>query len=106
MRAGQLRYRVEIQLNTPIANSYGEKEPVWKTVAVRRADVVDGKGREILRANQVLADLPVTVLMRGGGCPQLTPEHRIKFGDRILNIEAVQTVDRNREVILHCREPK
>lgn len=103
MRAGRLKHRGDLQSATETEDAYGEQAQVWATYATRWMAIEPLGGREILDGQQIKADLTHRVLMRGG----ITVEHkhRIKFGDRILNIEHIR--DRNEvgaELELLCIE--
>lgn len=111
VQAGRLRHRVSIQARqgTGTQDAYGQTTNTtdpWVTVATRWADVRPLEGTEKFVATQSVQVSPevffrVTMRYYAG----LTPQHRLLFGSRVLEIEAVLNVDeRNHRMDLACRE--
>src|SRR5262245_25521704 len=93
MQAGELRHRVTIQQATESQNSVGEAVKTWTTVTTGWAGVSPLRGREYLEAMQTKSSVDTRITMRKNAYPNLTPKHRILFGSRVFDIEAVIDVD-------------
>ena len=93
MQAGQLRHRVTIQQASESQNSVGEAVKSWASVATVWARVNPLRGTEYLAAMQAKATVDTRITMRKNAFPGLTPKHRIVFGARVFDIEAVIDVD-------------
>jgi len=104
MRAGKLRHRITLQRNNPTRNFIGDPVPHWEDYATVDAEVCPLKGREFFDAQQVNAELTTRVRLRW--LPGVKAEHRVKFNDRILEIASppINVDERNRELVLMCRE--
>jgi len=63
------------------------------------------RGRELFLAQQVNAEITSKVTIRYYGTTTVTPEHRVYFGARILEIITVINPDeRNESLELLCKE--
>ena len=103
MQAGKLRHHLEVQAATETRDAHGGVTRDWRTVDMRWAAVEPLTGRELFEAQQVQGRATVRVRMRPYG--DLTPSHRLKFGDRVLNIDSIQNIDeRDREMEVLCVE--
>lgn len=103
MRAGRLRHRVTLQSftttydewNTPI-QSWEDFATVWGAVEPLR-----GQERFLSQQRQASTDIRVVIRYLAG----VTPEMRVKFGDRILAVkEIINPDERNKELHLMCEE--
>ncbi len=104
MRAGRLRKRVAVQSLSETENGFGQKTKTWSTSETRWAFIEPLSGRELEKARAVRSDVTHRVTMRAGGLT-VTPEQRLLFGSRILNIASItNTEERNRELIFMCTE--
>ena len=102
MRAGELRHRVQLQVSSE-QNSRGNTTKVWGTEDAIWAAVEPLSGRELIEAQEVVADATHRVTIRY--LADVTPRKRFLFGTRELYIESVQNIDeRNRELVLTCVE--
>jgi SPP1 family predicted phage head-tail adaptor len=105
MRAGKLRHLIMIQKLTepePLSD-IGEIEPDWQDFVSRYASINPLVGREYWSARQVNAEITGKINIRY--VSGITPKMRVKFGDRIFNIEAIINVEeRNRELVLLVSE--
>ncbi|HDZ39249.1 MAG TPA: head-tail adaptor protein [Marinobacter sp.] len=102
MQAGQLRHRVEVQASSE-ANSRGNTTKTWTTEVTIWAGIEPLSGRELIEAQEVVADATHRVKIRY--LADVTPKKRFLFGTRELYIESVQNIDeRNRELVLTCVE--
>jgi len=103
MNAGKLRHRVTIQQLVATDDGYGGITETWQDVATVWAAVEPLRGTERYRAQQVQAELSHKVTIRYR--PGIKPDMRLKYGDRILEIEAVIDVEeRHRWLELLCSE--
>ena len=104
MNSGQLRHRIIIQVATEVqAATTGEVTKTWATWQTVWASIEPISGREYWQAQQTHAEL--THKLRIRYLPSLTVRHRVLFGTRVLEINAVQNLDeRNIEMVLLCRE--
>jgi SPP1 family predicted phage head-tail adaptor len=109
--AGKMRHRVQVQARqgTGTQDTFGQTTNVtdpWVTVATRWAEVRPVSGVEKFIATQsvqVSPEVQFAVTMRY--CAGLTPQHRLMFNGRVLEIEAVLNVDEiNHRMDLVCRE--
>jgi SPP1 family predicted phage head-tail adaptor len=106
MKSGKLRHRVEIQAPATTENAKGETVKSWQTVDVVWASVepVPSNRRfsEAFVALQVVAHITHTITMRFW---PITPAHRIKFGNRIFNIDTpTNPEERNIQMVILARE--
>jgi len=108
MKAGKLRHRIELQSNAPTQDSYGEPIASWTTDDTVWASIEPLSGRELLRAQEVHAEVTTRIRVRypgALGASTLTADDRIKHGARIFEIAAVINPDeRDRELELLCVE--
>lgn len=85
--AGKRRQRLAVQANTPTLAGDGSAVDAWATVFSRWAQVLTIRGNEGQKGFQRRAD--VTHVVRFGYDPDtanITTQHRINWGGRILNI--------------------
>lgn len=102
MRAGTLRHTVTIQQKSSVQDSFGALINLWTDVASVPAAVQPLRGMERSAAKQTQADADIKVIMRYR--TGITTTNRIKFGDRLLDIEAVVNIDeRNRTLEILCK---
>jgi len=103
MRPGQLRHRISIQTNTPTTNDFNEEVEGWSTDATTWASIEPMSGKELVNAQQVVANITHKIIIRFRS--GIAPQQRILFGSRIFNIESViNPEERNRELQLLCTE--
>ena len=103
MNAGKLRHRVTIQKLEEVDDGYGGIEEKWQDMITVWAVVEPLRGNERYTAQQVQAELTHKVTIRYK--PGIKPDMRLKYGDRILEIEAVIDVEeRHRWLELLCSE--
>lgn len=94
---------MSIQSATETRNGYGEAVKTWSTVTTVWASVEPLRGRELFDAEQVQSEISHRVRVRYSG--SVTPQNRLLFGSRVLEIQAVINVnERNREMQLMCKE--
>lgn len=103
MRAGTLHNRIEIQARNAVEDAVGGERGEWATVLTTDAYINPLSGREFLVAHGMQADTTHEITMRYWA--PLTAKHRIKYGDRIFNIDQVLNDDeRNTSMTLRCIE--
>lgn len=105
MQAGPLRHRITIQQAVESQNTVGEAVRSWANKATVWARVAPLRGSEYLAAMQTKANVDTRILMRKNAFPNLSPKHRILFGARIFDIEAVIDVDGSGDAMeVSCKE--
>ena len=103
MRAGQLRHRLELQENTPTRNAVGEEVAVWSTIERFYGSIEPLSGREFLNAQASAAEMSHRIRRRYKA--GITPDHRIRFGERLFDINVVINIDeRSRELEILVKE--
>jgi len=103
MRAGKLRHRIAIQQETATQDIYGAEVKTWTTKKELWAEIDPPKSREFFATGQTQAEVTTRVRIRY--LPNVTPNMRIKFGTRYLNINSIINPDeRNKELIMMCNE--
>lgn len=105
MRAGRLRFRVEVQEPTEARNTVGEVTTTWTTRETVYAAVDPLRGEERMTMQQVKPTVDTKITMRGNAATYLTPKHRLKYGDRVFDIDSI--IDMNSRGIvreIHCKE--
>ena len=103
MRAGSMRHRIRIEAPTETQRPDGSVIRIWHTFLSAWASIEPLTGREHFAAEREQADVSHRIRMRFA--PGITHKMRISFASRIFEIESVINVgERNRELILMCRE--
>lgn len=103
MLAGILRHRVAIQSKTVVQNDYGEETVVWTDERSVWASIEPLRGREYIEAKTLQATVDHRIRMRY--LADLTPVKRIRYGERVFEIESVIHVREARiETQAMCRE--
>lgn len=107
MRAGKMPHRIKIQADTPTRDVLGAETSAWATIAGGNcwARIEPLSGQERWVAQQVNAESTLKVTMRYDSA--LTEQHRILFGSRVLQINAISNTDEmNKELVVMCSEEK
>ena len=95
---------MKVQASTDARSDYGDITETWATTKTRWCEVIDTRGREFQQAAATQSDM--THLLRMRYTPGITSENRLELGDRTLNIlSVVNTGDRNKELLISCKEP-
>ena len=104
MRARAYRHTVDVQTITEsTANAYGETTKTWATVETVQAAITPLSGNELLIAKQ--ASERVTHRVEMHYTSTVVPRARLKYGDRVLNVESVlNTEERDRQLVVMCSE--
>ncbi len=103
MRIGELRQRITLQQKTVTRDSYGAEVISWTDVATVYAFVQPLQGREFFESQRINAEITakITIRFRAG----IRPFDRIKYGDRLFDIQSVINPDeRRRELQLMVKE--
>ena len=102
MRAGLLRHRLQIQAVSGTPDTFGEQTPVWTTIATVWGEVKPLMGKERFTAQQVQAEVTHSITVRH--C-EISPAHRIKFGDRLFGIlEVLRPSERQISLTIMAKE--
>jgi SPP1 family predicted phage head-tail adaptor len=105
MRAGLLRHRITIQVDTPTQDDYGEPIASWGTFATRWAAVEPVSGRETVMAGDQQVEASGGVRVRLRRLDGVSVKHRISWDSRLFDIESVVNDPTNaRWQVLYCRE--
>ena len=103
MRAGKLRHRITIQEYTTAANDFGEMVKTWATYVTVWGLIKPLTGDEKFTADQTTPGLSHEIRIRYKS--GITPDMQLRFDGRTFGIVSVINIDeRNREMILMCRE--
>lgn len=111
MNPGDLRHRVEIQVNTPGVDANGGEVASWATSTTVWASVQTLTGGKLEIARQIDAQASVEVKMRycgsGGSANVQVFTNRLLFGTRILEpILVVNENERNIMLQVLCKEKR
>jgi len=99
-----MRHRVKVQTSTDTRNAHGGIDESWATGKTRWCEVVDTRGREFQQSAATQSDM--THLLRMRYTPGITSENRFELDGRTLNIlSVVNTGERNKEILVACKEP-
>lgn len=105
MEAGKLRKRVSLQRPSTTFDAHGQEIVTYLTYMTVWASVVPLTGRERVLGEQIKSDVTVQVTIRH--VKGVAAKHRVLFGERVLEIDApLNTDERNRQLVLLCREVK
>jgi SPP1 family predicted phage head-tail adaptor len=100
---GEFRQIVTFQKKSGVKNSYGEIDNTWSDVIKTRAGIYPVSGKEFFAADTVNSEVSHKVNMRY--VPGITPDMRIKFGERLFRIiSVINFQEKNVELQLLCEE--
>jgi len=103
MKIGKLRNKITIQKPIETTNDEGEIIQTWEEFATVWAEINPLIGREYWASKQTTSE--VTGKIRIRYIAGITPKMRVKFGERIFNIEGLINPDeKNIEIILFVNE--
>ena len=110
MRAGDLRHRVIVQVNTPSFDPNGGNVDSWATDTTVWASVQTLTGKKLEIARQIDSEATTQVRMRycgTDGVPDVTVDNRLLFGARILQIVyVINENERNVMLQILCKEKR
>jgi len=99
------RIVIEKDARTMPPDDYGNVTPVYEPWITRWARIEYLGGDEQVAAGQVLAERRHRITMPADYyTEQITPEMRVRLGERVLNITAVEHLKEQQIVVLHTRE--
>ncbi|WNF31640.1 phage head closure protein [Aeribacillus composti] len=102
---GEYRHIITIQQKTKIQNDYGEEIEDWVDLVTTRAGIYPISGKEFFAAETVNSEVTHKVNMRYIPNKHISPDMRVKFGDRYFHIESVINFqEKNVELQLMCKE--
>lgn len=102
---GEYRHIITIQKKTDIQNEYGEEIEEWADVVTTRAGLYPISGKEFFAAETINSEVTHKVNIRYIPNKVITPDMRVKFGDRTFHINSVINFqERNVELQLMCKE--
>ena len=112
MRAGQLRKRLTIQMQSITVDSYGERDVVWRDDKEVWGSIKPIRGMEYHSAHQIESAVTHRIEIRYttlSDDTRITPNNRVKYtdaqGDRFFNIQSViNPEERNIFLQLMCIE--
>ncbi len=87
MRIGKMYFRVEIQERTTTQDTFGDALQTWATIATVWGSDEQTGGSEPQQGDQQRAARTGVVGIRRRF--DVTPRHRLKIGERVLNIDSV-----------------
>jgi len=102
VRAGKLRHRIDIEQAAETGD--GSPNPEYSSLVTGLpAEVMETTGGETIRGRQVEANIRAVIEIRYRS--DITPDMRVKYGSRYLNIvSVVDPTGRRRKTILTCSE--
>lgn len=110
MKIGNLRHRVEIQVDTPSRDPNQGIVHSWATTSTVWASVQTLTGKKLEIARQIDGEATVEVRMRycgSGGSANVTIDNRLLFGTRELEpILVVNENERNIMLLIQCKEKR
>ena len=103
MRAGKLRHRIAIQVNTGVTNAIGEIVPAWTTTATVWGSLEPLSGRELLMAQEISPESTFRSRMRYTA--EAIPSRRLLWSGRAFDINHVANFEeKDVELKLLCSE--
>jgi len=93
MKVGPMRYRIEIQSYLSVQDNEGFETKQWQTIHTVWADLTPASGNEYFKANRETVSVTAKIYIRY--LPKITPKMRIKYRERVFNIESVLGEKRN-----------
>lgn len=103
MQIGKLRYKITIENVTETISDIGETVEEWIEFATVWAEITPLRGREYWASKQTTSEITGKIRIRY--LTNITSKMRVKFGERIFDIEAVlNTNERKIETILLVSE--
>lgn len=103
MNPGNLRHRITLQTLNKTEDGTGGYLENWSDVVTVWAQVQPLNGTERYNWSQISNDIAYRVTIRYR--PNITPDMRVKYGNKIFQIESIIDVDeRHTELQLLCSE--
>jgi len=103
MRAGSLRKRVELQSQATTKDAIGGSVGAWSTVSTVWAGIRPLRGQERFSNNKESAEVSHEIKIRYYA--GLTTAHRIKYGARLFDIQAILNIqERDADMLIMAVE--
>lgn len=103
MDIGRLKHRITFQKLQQTKNEYGEMLNEWLDFKTVWAEIKPVSGRQFFSAKQINSEISHTVYMRYN--PQILPNMRIKYNNRIFDVLYVMNVDEGNSLLqIYCKE--
>ncbi len=103
MNPGKMRHKIELQQRKMEQDSHGEQVDTWTTQRTVFAGIETVRGREFEQGEALQSEVTHKVTVRYDAT--LTPDMRIKYGDRYFQIlHRINKNERDRQYELMCRE--
>lgn len=96
---GALRHRVQLEAPSRSPEEAGGAVVVWEPVATLWAEIIPLSGTEVFRADGISTTAAFEVRTRFR--PEINPEMRFVFGERVLDIKSVRDIE-GRRLWLSC----
>ena len=105
MKIGDMRHRITFQREIKTPDGHKGFTMAWQDMIECWASVVPLTGREFFYSHQIKAEITHRVKIRYR--EDVTTKMRIKYEDRILEIESIlDKKERHEELEIFCREAK
>lgn len=99
--AGTLDRRITLEQVSRTQNGKGEPIETWSTLAEVWAEAREPTGRELFAAEQRTAQIDRVFTLRWRD--DLTPDHRIRYGGQIYDIDSIVEIGRKEGLKVHAR---
>mgnify|MGYP001248098692 FL=1 len=93
LKAGQLRNKVTVQVNTDTRDAFGGVVNSWATRFSSFASIDPTSGSERLGSDKITADRSYEIVMRVNPSLSVSPQHRISWDSRLFDIESVSNFE-------------
>ncbi|UNM96294.1 phage head closure protein [Ignatzschineria rhizosphaerae] len=101
MDFGRLKHRVTLQKSEVTNGPYGREEK-WIDVGKLWAEIGSVSGKELIASGAELSSVSYKIIIRYR--KDITAKHRLKYDDKIYNIEAVLPNNNRTMLTLLCEE--
>lgn len=102
MLVGRMRYRIEIEDLTKITDIDGFVSEEWLPFATVWADITAVSGKEYLQSAQTLSEITSKIYIRY--ISRLKTSMRIKYKDRLFNIQTILPDERQGIITIIAKE--
>lgn len=106
MNPSKLRHRITFQKQTETQNDYGEEIKEWVNVVTVWASINPISAKEFFAAEKMNSEVSHKINLRYIRQHTITPDMRIKFGERYFELigPPINFQERNIELQLLCKE--
>lgn len=102
MRAGSLDRTINVQAFSNTVDAYGTPVEAWTDFATLRAQIVQASTDEFLAGYGESDSL--VVIFRTRWHSGVTPDHRVQYEGKNLNIREIKEIGRHRGLELRCEQ--